>query len=756
MSEEATNPVYDTVIRFTVKQGTEHERCPSTIDDNKKRPTNIATIETNDFDAYYYFPSGELIYTRDTGRLFIGNNTYPAIKAGSISESGISNQITPGGVLAGNKYLGSFSDLAFDNKHFKFSEYNSNTDAYNGDYRFDANSSILYLYDTNVVAPKLTTTALSNIHNTSAISGLLNGLKEGTSSKKEDNRKFIPFFNFIPDGRTLDIDNNSEVNRFYTVTGDENSTSEDSTSEDVSYKFKILKVVNIESEPVHQWFDHSKNHNTKDNKVTTDFFVDTKDNNKLKLRLNETILKDVYQRTAVKETEKHRVVITDATGDLHIYSYISKLELDKLNGLAHYRRYDLNNNDSMSYIALQHHIGQPFYMGSATTKINGGKYNEETYRTTYIKGNHIARDKNMYSKWNTAYSSLWSNIGAPEWIDGTNRGSIWNNIGNSTNYVGDGEHDGKNSAANQAPTSGLAHFDHNINSSGKASGNVIDIWYNIGDPLTYANIWKYEKGKRTNTKQIRGNVVPTTASGYSSGYRYQSLWESIGERKKSATDAGHYNLWNHIGDKTTYTTKLQTISWPSSPSSNPIPSIGTKADSLSTLKTTVWGGIENLRSQINALYGGLKNACTYIKGYVDNKADSLRKYIDSEIAKLKSYLNSVSYHGSPNYHKYVDLTALFKDNAPRGTGTYVTEYDGWLYIETPYNSGGSELQVRAVGHADFVSISYITSNYGDGSQEGPYLLPFMKGDTIKIVPRGSWSWEGAGTNSHIFRYYGKR
>lgn len=249
---------------------------------------------------------------------------------------------------------------------------------------------------------------------------------------------------------------------------------------------------------------------------------------------------------------------------------------------------------------------------------------------------------------------------------------------------------------------------------------------------------------------------PTAGSGYSSGYRYQSLWDCIGARKQSATDAKHYNLWNHIGDKTSYTTKLQTISWPSSPSSNPIPTIGTKADSLSTLKTTVWGGIENLRSQINALYNGLKNACTYIKGYVDNKANGLRKYVDDEIAKLKSYLNSVSYHGSPNYHKYVDLTALFKDNTPRGTGTYVTEYDGWLYIETPYNSGGSELQVKALGQADFVSISYITSNYGDGSQEGPYLLPFMRGDTIKIVPRGGWAWEGAGTNSHIFRYYGKR
>ncbi|MBR2508087.1 MAG: hypothetical protein IKB70_14670 [Bacilli bacterium] len=489
MSEEATNPVYDTVIRFTVKQGTEYERCPSTIDDNKKRPTNTTTVGANDFDAYYYFPSGELIYTRDTGRLFIGNNTYPAITAGSISESGIKNQITPGGVLVGNKYLGSFSDSAFDNKWFKFSEYNSNIDAYNGDYRFDASSSILYLYDTNVEAPTLTTKALSDIHSTSKISEELATLHTDETNTSTT-RNFIPFFNFIPDGRTLDID------------------TEGNTFTSGNYEFKILKVVNIESEPVHQWFDHSTKKDTPNNKVTTDFYVDTKDNNKLKLRLNETILKNLYQRTAVGETEKQRVVITDNSGNLHIYSTISKLELDKLNGLANYRRYDLNNNKSMTYIGLNQHIGRPFYMSTTNTTVNKGKYNEETYRTTYIKGNHIARDEKMSTKWNTTYSTLWDNIGTPEWTDGTNRGSIWSNIGNSPNYVGDTGHSGKNSAANQGPTSGLAHFDHNINSSGKAASQVIDIWHNIGDLLAYANIWKYENGKRTNTKQISGNVVP--------------------------------------------------------------------------------------------------------------------------------------------------------------------------------------------------------------------------------------------------------
>lgn len=716
MSEEATNPVYDTVIRFTVKQGTEYERCPSTIDDNKKRPTNTTTVGAKDFDAYYYFPSGELIYTRDTGRLFIGNNTYPAITAGSISESGIKNQITPGGVLVGNKYLGSFSDSAFDEKWFKFSEYNSNIDAYNGDYRFDASSSILYLYDTNVVAPTLDIKALSEVHSKDSqkISSLLNSLDENGT------RNFIPFFNFIPDGRTLDID------------------AEGNTFTSGNYEFKILKVVNIDSKPVHQWFDHSTNKDTTNNKVTTDFFVDGK--GKLKLRLDETILKNLYKRTAVGETEKDRIVITDANGNLYIYPTISTLELNKLNGLANYRRYDLNNNKSMSYIALQHHIGQPFYVNYTNTTVNKGKYNEETYRTTYIKGSHIARDEKMSSKWNTAYSTLWSNIGAPEWTDGTNRGSIWSNIGNSPNYVGDTGHSGRNTATNQAPTSGLAHFDHNINSSGKAQGNVIDIWYNIGDPLAYANIWKYENGKRTNTKQISGNVVP--ASGYSSGYRYQSLWECIGARQKSATDAKHYNLWNHIGDKTSYTTKLQTISWPSSPSSNPIPTIGTKADSLSTLKTTVWGGIENLRSQINALYSGLKNACTYIKGYVDSKVNSLYKYIDDTIKTFEeSLLSKLSFLvGSPQWGAYTDYMIDgsftkangFIDGEENESITITIINTGWLFCAGNGGDGssGTGLLIQyKTGENNWSNIfDIIAYDYGH-----PYMLiPVRKNQTYKI------------------------
>lgn len=700
MSKKATNPVYDTVIRFTVKQGIEEERCPSTVISEKKYPTINTGVAKDDFNAYYYFPSGELIYTRDTGRLFIGNNTYPTITNNSPIKDVINNQITPGGVLVGNKYLGSSSDLAFDDKHFKFSEYNSAVDAYNGDYYFDANSSILYLYDTNVLAPKLNTLSIvSDIHSKSAISSLLNDLEEGGA------RNFIPFFNFIPDGRTLDI------------------SDEGNTFSNGNYKFKILKVVNIDSNLVHQWFDYSTDRNTEGGKVTTDFFVDG--SSKLKLRLDETILKNLYKRTTVGETEKHRVVITDASGNLHIYSTISKLELDKLNGLANYRLHDLNNNKSVSYISLNQHIGQPFYIGGTSTTVNKGKYNEETYRPTYIKGSHVARDEKMSAKWHTAYSTLWSNIGTPEWTDGTIRGSIWSNIGNSVNYVGDTGHSGKNSAANQAPTYGLAHYDHNINSSGKAQGNVIDIWYNIGDPLAYANIWEYKDGKRTNTKDVRGNVVEVK-SGYSSGYRYQSLWESIGARQKSATNAKHFNLWNHIGDNTTYTTKFSDLSWPAS-TAKPIPTVTSTSHSLSTLKTTIWGAMNHVRSHIGDLYGEIRTACSKLISYTDTKINDLKSYVDSKIAditnslsKLKTTVDNLDV-GMPDWSKVQDYRKVLiidKLNIP-----CTIQQSGWLLIYTRENciikfmiNNSPEMQVGAWRSSK------------DGEQANITTIPISKGD----------------------------
>ena len=105
----------DTVIRLTIKQGTEKERFGYKINNINDAITknNQRIFSTKDLENYKYFPSGELIYTRDTCRVFVGNNTN-AFKSidGDINVE-TQQEITEGGTLVGNKYLG----LTPDNPH---------------------------------------------------------------------------------------------------------------------------------------------------------------------------------------------------------------------------------------------------------------------------------------------------------------------------------------------------------------------------------------------------------------------------------------------------------------------------------------------------------------------------------------------------------------------------------------------------------------------------------------------------------------
>ena len=77
----ATNSIKifdDTVIKLSVNQGLEPQRSTEILGN---------------------FTSGELAFTRDTGRLFVGDNS-----DGEREHAGI--QETIGGTLVGNKYLG--------------------------------------------------------------------------------------------------------------------------------------------------------------------------------------------------------------------------------------------------------------------------------------------------------------------------------------------------------------------------------------------------------------------------------------------------------------------------------------------------------------------------------------------------------------------------------------------------------------------------------------------------------------------------
>ena len=103
MSQKEIRLFDDSVIKLTIKQGLESERYPIiAINGEGNGITHEgASVNILNFDQISTltgsFTTGELAYTRDTNRLFIGN----------LSEKlKDTQQQTLGGVLAGNKYLG--------------------------------------------------------------------------------------------------------------------------------------------------------------------------------------------------------------------------------------------------------------------------------------------------------------------------------------------------------------------------------------------------------------------------------------------------------------------------------------------------------------------------------------------------------------------------------------------------------------------------------------------------------------------------
>lgn len=201
MSQKHIQIYDDSVLKLSIKQGEEADRFP-----NKG-----ATIDTIDYSVTSTLPGaftmGELAFTRDTGRVFVGNFTsedeflYDTVDGSNIQKI----QQTVGGTLTGNKYLGyidskpayNFSegndnlnsaplslteDLAVngiksnallnENSAFRSYEFTSNNssecvitedkkwsrqsfynptyDAYDGDYMYDVYRNALIIFDHNI------------------------------------------------------------------------------------------------------------------------------------------------------------------------------------------------------------------------------------------------------------------------------------------------------------------------------------------------------------------------------------------------------------------------------------------------------------------------------------------------------------------------------------------------------------------------------------------------------------------------------
>lgn len=275
MSQNKIQLYDDNVLKLTIKQGTEQERFninqnigsagttyygSNNEEINILDPLSVSTIPGS-------FSSGELAYTRDTGRVFVGSLT---------NESAPVNQITFGGTLVGNKYLGaidskrvynktygdeddninngtplnlstrtgnsekgveglllenslyrSYNFLANDSntpqttsdgKWARLSFYNPKYDAYDGDFMYDIYRNALILFDHNI-KPSTENYPNQPSANSSKVGGKRKTplqprvLKDGTTSEALKTVKkhtedmygdgYVLLYNVIPDGETL-------------------------------------------------------------------------------------------------------------------------------------------------------------------------------------------------------------------------------------------------------------------------------------------------------------------------------------------------------------------------------------------------------------------------------------------------------------------------------------------------------------------------------------------------------------------------
>ena len=252
MSQKEIRLYDDSVIKLTIKQGLEKERYPVKIINSNGDAINYEEVSFNifNFDEISSqtgsFSSGELAYTRDTNRLFIGN----------LSDKLNGNQQqTLGGVLAGNKYLGyidsrnnndetdtqplplsnisstnkeelllensSYRSYEFvdannklisteDRKWPRLSYYNEEYDAYDGDIMYDVYRNAIILFDHNIVPGNIVPDA-SPKHKTP-----LNARFEGQDVEDIEEKRvvkkftedmygngYVLLYNVIPDGETL-------------------------------------------------------------------------------------------------------------------------------------------------------------------------------------------------------------------------------------------------------------------------------------------------------------------------------------------------------------------------------------------------------------------------------------------------------------------------------------------------------------------------------------------------------------------------
>ena len=291
MSQKEIRLYEDSVIKLTVRQGYEAERFPITIGSG----TFLKGEDLLDFDKINSVSgalnSGELGYTRDTNRLFVGN----------ISEDlNGKQQQTPGGVLTGNKYLGfidsrdaslgenkplsldtllssnsmyrtyNFSDdeassliYTEDKKWQRLPFYNEKYDAYDGDYVYDIYRNAIVLFDHNIKSSN--NPVFTEVAGQEQLQYKMHGKRktvlEPRFAESVENDKgretvyqhtsdmygdgYVLFYNVIPDGDTL---------TFAPKSFDENGVDKNEDGSN-NYSYNIIKINRIPASLVGETLD---------------------------------------------------------------------------------------------------------------------------------------------------------------------------------------------------------------------------------------------------------------------------------------------------------------------------------------------------------------------------------------------------------------------------------------------------------------------------------------------------------------------
>lgn len=291
MSQKEIHLYDDSVIKLTIKQGKEAERF--SVNQTANGVYGNFSIDILDYDNISSIPgsfsTGELAYTRDTNRLFIGN----------LSEDlRNSQQQTLGGVLSGNKYLGyidsrktaseiavdeepgkgkdiasilsdnitdgspSYRSYNFENtdgsliitpdkKWSRLPYYNATYDAYDGDYMYDFYRNALILFDHNIKKNDGTT------YNSPTIGGKRKTPLQArfTSEDLENPDKkyiheytndmygdgYVLLYNVIPDGDTLTF-----VNKSFDKDGQSNNPNDPVAN----YSYNVMRVNRVPTQSI--------------------------------------------------------------------------------------------------------------------------------------------------------------------------------------------------------------------------------------------------------------------------------------------------------------------------------------------------------------------------------------------------------------------------------------------------------------------------------------------------------------------------